>query len=453
MTDLTTTIARNRFGLGWRAGETGTLSDPRGWLRGQLATGQAPPAALSGVSDSATTVRDFAQRRQVRRDADAALLQELAQSLRQTYVAAVGARTRVLLETDAPWRERLVLFWSNHFAVSADKLKVLGLAHTLENEVIRPGLDGRFADLLRAVTQHPAMLLYLDNERSMGDHSQRGRAAAARGRDVGLNENLAREVLELHSLGVQGGYQQADVTELAKALTGWSVAGLRPTADGAPGRFHFYAALHEPGARTVLGKRYAEGGASQAEAILADLARHPSTARHIATKLVRHMVADDPPAQAVARIAKVFQDSDGHLPTVHAALIGLDDAWAPTAAKIKTPYEHLVSALRLVGGPAPHGEAVATACRQMGQPVYMPGSPAGFPDTAARWMGSDSLFKRIEAADTIARRIGEALDPVAVSRAALGPFADERLRQELGRAESRAQGLALLLASPAFMRR
>ena len=203
-------------------------------------------------------------------------------------------------------------FWSNHFAVSADKQPLAAVAGLYEQEAIRPHVTGNFYDLLLAVERHPAMILYLDNQTSMGPaRPPRRFVRRNRGRELGLNENLAREILELHTLGVDGGYTQADVTEFAKVLTGWSIGGTlgeargplaRLVADpGRPGEFHFRAQMHEPGDKTIVGKRYRERGAEEGEDVLRALALHPSTARHLATKLARHFVADDPPPKLVER--------------------------------------------------------------------------------------------------------------------------------------------------------
>ncbi len=227
------------------------------------------------------------------------------------YLAQAEARVRVAARTEAPFHERLVQFWSNHFAVSIDKPVCLGIAGALENEAIRPHVTGHFGELLRAVEQHPAMIAYLDNQGSAGPDSEIARLGRRRGnaqRKVGINENLAREILELHTLGVDGGYSQADVTTFAKVLTGWSIGGGEGRlAGGTAGRYFFRENLHQPGSQTLLGRSYAQSGEAQGLAVLADLSRHPSTARHLATKLARHFIADDPPVQSIDRIASAFQ--------------------------------------------------------------------------------------------------------------------------------------------------
>ena len=247
--------------------------------------------------------------------ATAAVAMRLPQYLRPIYINDSRARWRAAIDSNRPLAERLVHFWSNHFAVSVDKLAVLGIAGSFEREAIRPHVMGRFHELLLAVETHPAMLLYLDNQQSVGPNSQLARRAAGRGRAIGLNENLAREILELHTLGVDGGYTQADVTSFAKVLTGWSLGGGQGRlARGATGTFVFRPNVHEPGAQTVLRKRYAEDDQAQGLAVLADIAIAPATAHHIAVKLARHFIADDPPAAAVESIARAFEHSGGDLP-------------------------------------------------------------------------------------------------------------------------------------------
>ena len=243
------------------------------------------------------------------------------------------------LATEESFRERLVHFWTNHFAVSADKPQVLALAGTLENEAIRPHVAGRFADMLTAVESHPAMILYLDNQASIGPGSQlaqrRSRRSSAGDRKLGINENLAREILELHTLGVDGGYTQQDVTTFARALTGWSIGTDRFPGGGELGKFAFHDAAHEPGAKTIMGTRYGQSGVAQPRAVLTDLAKHPATARHVATKLARHFIADEPPPDAVERIAKAFRDSDGDLPTVHRAVLDTPEAWVTPHCEVQ----------------------------------------------------------------------------------------------------------------------
>jgi uncharacterized protein (DUF1800 family) len=354
---LQTEIAVLRFGLGARPGDlNAATADPRGWLRAQI-RGALPLAAGTPLTPSdqifAAVLAARQERQELKREAaDTAASADakaanniLREAYQPHYHAQVLARAQSAVLTTRPFGERLVHFWSNHFAVSADKGAIFGLAGTLENEAIRPHVNGRFVDLLTAVEQHPAMIAFLDNQFSVGSDSTAARFAAARlqggsppKRQFGINENLAREILELHTLGVDGGYTQADVTSFAEIITGWSIGGGKGRlAGGETGRFYFRDNLHEPGAKTFLGRRYAQDGQAQGEAVLDDLARHPNTARFIATKLARHFIADDPPPAAVQRLAHAYLKSGGELPQVYAALIESPEAWEAQPRKLKTP--------------------------------------------------------------------------------------------------------------------
>jgi uncharacterized protein (DUF1800 family) len=318
---LTSAIAANRFGLGARPGDLSAIGgDGRDWLRAQLkdAAPQLARWAPAPVDSQLKSSSDIlAQALELRREirasrkvaaagedtmaAQVAALMKVPQLLRPIYIEEVTTRFRQAVVTDQPFVERLTQFWTNHFAVSVDKNLLLGLAGSLEREAIRPHVLGNFSEMLLAVERHPAMLLYLDNHLSVGPNSRAARSIGRRHseRKIGINENLARETLELHTLGVGGGYTQADVTSYAEVITGWSIGGeqgRRP--QGVPGQFMFRTELHEPGAKVVLGKRYADTGYDQGVAVLRDLASNRSTARFIATKLARHFIADDPPGKA-----------------------------------------------------------------------------------------------------------------------------------------------------------
>jgi len=462
-------IATNRFGLGARAGELGQAAgDPKGWLAQQVKGTRSSPAAISALPNSAAVFRVYEESRQQQQESKRAVAADpeevkkkfmaVRKAVAPIYLDQVAARYETAVKSTESFRERLVHFWSNHFAVSADKPQVAALAATLENEAVRPHLASSFGDMLLAVESHPAMILYLDNQASIGSDSIAAkrfeRRAAANGRKVGINENLAREILELHTLGVNGGYTQADVTAFARVLTGWSIGSDRgPMAAGEVGKFLFRENAHEPGAQTVLGKRYSEAGEEQARTVLRDLAKHPATATHIATKLARHFIADDPPPDAVTRLAKVFRDSSGQLTEVHQALIELDPAWRPEFIKYKTPHEFVVSTLRSVDLVPAKPQQVFASFQLLGQRPFTPGSPAGWPDTAAQWDGPDALLKRIEWASQFGERVGAKVKPLEVAAASLGQSLSDRTRTAISRAASAAQGVALLLASPEFMRR
>lgn len=463
---IETVIAANRFGLGAKPGELQKIDkDPKGWLLNQLAGPSRLPAEIRRLPDTATVLLEVQEvremQRKVKRAADDEpapdVVRKFGSVVRRHYLEQADAKFRVATGTDLPFHERLVNFWANHFAVSADKQPVSALAGLFENEAIRPNLTGTFFELLLAAEQHPTMILYLDNQRSIGPNSTLARRANRRRSDqqFGLNENLAREILELHTLGVDGGYSQQDVTTFAKVITGWSIGGgdNRRFAEGTPGTFEFRENIHEPGGQSVLGKRYNQNGISQGEAVLRDLATHASTACFIASKLVRHFVADDPSPELVNRVADVFLTTDGDLPSVHAALVNASDPWQTTFAKYKTPQEFVISAFRAFDRVPANGRFVVGALDLMGQTPFRPGSPAGWPDTAAHWGGADSLYKRIQWSNTVAHYAGSRVNPLQLAVSVLGPALGDHTRTSITRAESAGQGITLFLASPEFQRR
>jgi len=481
---LSTTIALNRFGLGARPDDQ-RPADARRWLLEQFNRFEPRPQALAQVPTRSAVAgqlaeyveaqRMFAQGKREMQPASmqtAGMPQQaddkavdpvkryLRKTIRENYLVMSSARLDSALASDSPFVERLVHFWANHFAVSVDKLPVIGLAGLLEFEAIRPHVLGRFSDMLLAVEQHPAMLVYLDQAQSIGPDSRAGQFAAIRGgQKRGLNENLAREIMELHTLGVRTGYTQADVTEFARALTGWTVGGIgrgpgaRMLGNVPAGEFQFAELLHEPGDRNIMGKRYGQSGEAQARAVLMDLAASPATAKHLATKLARHFAGDEPPPALVDRLSKAYLASGGDLPSVYRALVGSPEPWAPQPVKFKTPWEWSVSALRAVGSRDVPAQAAAGLLKQLGQPTWQPGSPAGWDDIAASWAAPEALVLRVEAAQRIADRAGPGVDARALAEKLYPSSLSEGTRTAIARAESPAEGLALLLVSPEFVRR
>jgi uncharacterized protein (DUF1800 family) len=451
-----TAIALNRFGLGARSDEP-PPADPQRWLLSQFDKYEPLPAPWKTVSRTPALADVWlAQQRAARQAPEgerAGIRETYLRKGREEYVAAAGARTTSALQTSTPFVERLVHFWSNHFAVSVDKLLVIGLAGGFEADAIRPHVLGRFEDLLLAVVRHPGMLLYLDQAQSIGPAS----LAAARAQDRqqprrrGLNENLAREILELHTLGVRSGYTQEDVTEFARALTGWTL----PADDGtATATFRFVPALHEPGPRTVLGRSYAEGGEQQALGILHQLATSPATAQHIARKLARHFVSDDPPPALVERLAATFSRTGGDLPSLYRELVAAPEAWQSTSAKFKSPWEWAISTFRGLGRSEVPAVQSTNLMNQLGQPVWRPGSPAGYDDVAATWAAPDALLRRVEVAQRVAMQTASAVDVRALAPRLLpGGAWGEASANVIASAESGSTALALLLVSPEFLRR
>jgi uncharacterized protein (DUF1800 family) len=480
---FTSAIAANRFGLGARPDDLAHIGgDPVGWLRAQLES--TPPAVVGdGLRSSADVIaqsldvrREIRAARQSAKGGDEAALQavlKLPQLYRPIYIAEATARFRQAATTDRPFLERITQFWTNHFAVSVDKVAVLGVAGSLEREAIRPRVLGNFTDLLLAVEQHPAMLLYLDNFLSVGPHSSAAGFLERRNsqRHVGINENLAREIMELHTLGVGSGYTQTDVTTFAEVITGWSISGdepsfapqarlrrwprgsIGPAAGAAPGKFLFRPELHEPGAKAVLGKRYTDAGIAQGEAVLRDIAAKPATAHFIATKLCRHFIADDPSPAVVDHVARAFASSHGDLRTVYHALLTAPEAWAQPLSKYKTPSDFIVSTFRGLQLPVGDGRGSIAAFEVMGQRTYSPGSPAGWPDRGDDWNGASALMKRIEWADAVGQRVGARRDAADLAPQLLGETLSANTRTAISRAASGAQAVTLLLAAPEFMRR
>lgn len=470
-------IALRRLGLGTKSGEARTVApDPRGFVLEQLTRPQAATVRDEQLRPSATAftlqqtfqVENRRARKEFKRKAkagksDTAMDGEGAatdgrpggkakgddparRAIRDIIEGEVQARVKHSIATDAPFVERLVLFWSNHFCVSAAKQTVRVIAGGYEREVIRPHVLGRFRDMLLASAQHPAMLRYLDNDRSVGPNSRQGQR---RGR--GLNENLAREILELHTLGVDGGYSQADVTNFARMLTGWTVGNVRqPRVE--PGVFYFAPERHEPGEWTILGKRYPARGLATGRAVLLDLASHPATARHIARKLARHFVADNPPEALVTRLADAFSASDGDLRIVAETLVKSPEVWSAPPVKTVPPYDYLVSLARGFGAGIAASEFNRLG-RDLGQPVWSPPSPKGFTDEDNGWIGASAIRERLRIAQIAARLVDKALDPRAAAIEHLDAGLSAETRRAIAQAESREQGVVLLLMSPELMRR
>jgi uncharacterized protein (DUF1800 family) len=430
--DIPVAHALARFGLGRRGSEP-VPTDPDTWLRAQLRGPDSP-----GLANPPSTAAGLATLREDRQNRPAP-----GQS-RSRALFRLNATEQLAnaLTTPTPFRERLVWFWTNHFTISLRRGQCAALAGAFVEEAIRPHVTSRFADMLLAVMRHPAMLLYLDNVGSVGPDSPAGQ----RGKR-GLNENLARECLELHTVSPAAGYTQADVTSFAKVLTGWSI-DLRADPPG----FRFRPFAHEPGEQMVMGRRFPpgeEGGV----AALRFLAAHPATHHFLATKLVRHFVADDPPEDAVRRVAAVLRDSNGDLGAAAAALITLEAAWQPQT-KLRTPLDYVVATLRALDAPPPQPDQpyLIGALAGLGQPIWTAPQPNGWPDRAADWAGPEALVRRIDWAYAAAGRLGQP-DPAEVAEASLGPLLQSATLEAIHRAGSRRDALTLLLTAPEFQRR
>jgi uncharacterized protein (DUF1800 family) len=465
-------FALNRFGLGPRLGSIAAIAaDPRGAVLADLDRPRAGELAAPGLLSSGQAFRTVADANAERRarqitmakaeeakgqasmreggeaTANAAAAKMAAEAVpnpgRQIYLNEAKARIDAALGSEIGFAERLVWFWSNHFCISADKIQSMSGAY--EREAVRPHLLGRFQDMLAAVESHPAMLFYLDNTVSIGPNS-----VAGINRTRGLNENLAREILELHTLGVRSVYTQEDVVRFANVLTGWT---LLPAADNPDhgGEFVFNRRLHEPGAQTILGKVYSEGGVEQGKAVLNDLASHPATAKHVAGKLARYFVADEPPPTLVERLARTFQDTAGNLKEVAKALVASDEAWSLPPSKLKRPSEWVTAMVRAGGGTTADPRRFTAGQATLGEPLWRPPSPKGYADDEASWI--DGMGQRLDIAHTYAERVAGALDPRFVIDSVLEATVSATTTEAVVRAESRQQALALLFMSPEFQRR
>ncbi len=417
---------------------------------------QAAPAAPTGAGAAAADSRSTEV--------------QFVEHFRALVQGDVRARLATAATSDQAFNERLALFWANHFTVSQAKATARGIAGAFEREAIRPNIGGRFEDLLKAAVTHAGMLRYLDNDQSAGPKSlvvqrlaRQPRAAGEPGpRLTGLNENLAREVLELHTLGVAGGgrayggwggYTQTDVTEFARVLTGWRVPLREIDLGNTTEATRFEASWHDPGEKNILGKRYAAGPQALAQ-VLADLAQHPSTARFLSYKLARHVVADEPAPALVARLERAFVASEGELPALYRALVQAPESWATPALKLKTPEEFVISSARLLRwGEQAFARQPDGGISVLGQRVQGAPSPAGWPDRAEEWLGPDAVWKRVEWATRVAAQLGRQTDARALAREALGERLSEDSARQLERAADGPQALALLLLAPEFQRR
>ena len=314
-----------------------------------------------------------------------------------------------------------------------------------EREAIRPRLLGRFTDLLLSAEGHPAMLFYLDQTVSMGANS-----IAGINNTRGLNENLAREILELHTLGVRTGYTQNDVIAFANVLTGWTLV---PPGDNPEhgGEFTFNPRLHEPGAQNVLGRSYDDETVEQGRAVLRDLAANPATATHVASKMARHFIADTPAPALVERMTKAFLDAGGDLKQVARTMVSSPEAWTGPPAKLKRPSEWVVGMVRATALTQVDPARFTDGQALLGEPLWRPPSPKGFPDDEASWI--DGMGRRLDVANNFAERVASRVDPQEIIETVFGDVVSPEVKQAVGRAESRQQALVLLFMSAEFQRR
>lgn len=452
-------VGLHRFGLGPKAGGLDRVKAVDDELEAELAAAAPPTPSDAAIKNSREAFQAwFKALRQARTErervvasmndpADPAAAARIANLIAyHPYREEADLLLAQIARPEIGFVERLVHFWANHFAVAVrGNTTVLALAGSYLREAIRPYVLGRFGDMLLAVARHPAMLSYLNNAMSIGPNSQAGRKL-----DKGLNENFARELMELHTLGVDGGYTQADVESLARILTGWSYDQdfNRPTG----GQFQFKPAAHEPGPKTLLGKTYPESGYGEGEAALRDLARHPSTARHVSFKLAKTFVSDDPPQALCDRLAATFLRTDGDLAALARTLVQSKEAWAAEPEKLKSPQELVWATMRGLDVRLTAAQLISML-RRLGQPLWDPPSPAGFPSDGSAWLSSGAMVGRLEFAQRMVALRRDDLDPRNLTKRLLGERVSAETRKAIELAESRSQGLVLLIMSPEFQRR
>lgn len=449
-----TAFAMIRFGVG------PTIKDQQDypiaamdWIKGQLSQ-SLDQTHLMGLATTKEMIKDKYELQQARKtvrmrqdkeqqtmlDPDETAAKNMQQKLSKLVRGQFTAHIKQAIKTRTPVLENMLQFWTNHLTVSAANNFVRPIVSPYVREAIAPNIKKRFQDLLWATITHPAMILYLDNQRSVGPNSRLGKR-----RSRGLNENLAREILELHTLGVKAGYTLSDIQGLAKILSGWTV-------QANPNRPHFAqtifrSAAHEPGTHHVLGKAYSGNGEGQLKSVIKDLARHPKTALHIATKLAQHYISDQPEPAVIKPIRDHYLKTGGDLQSVTEFTFALALEQAHPFKKARSHQSYVIALFRALDIPDKfHGQAL-TILREMGQPMLMPPGPDGWPDTETDWITPQGLNQRIKLAERISQdlRSTDARDLVS---SLFGPLLSEKTRQHVARAESPMQALTLALASP-----
>ncbi len=463
-------VALRRFGFGPTPGQADTIRDPQGWLHNQLTIGAERAHGLSDTALKLESSRERLDRLMAARRATGKAKMTAIDEMKKTLFREAASRMMRASHSNAPFYERLVWFWTNHFTVAISAGGLMGLAGVYEREAIRPNILGKFEDLLLAAVRHPAMLVYLDQAQSIGPNSQAGKV-----NHKGINENLAREILELHTVSVHGGYTLQDIQGLAKMLTGWSVANDRymrfaDKAHSTRQGFAYYPVNHEPGEKMLLGRSYsAIDGYEEAEKALRDLARRRDTARFVCTKLARHFAGDRPPGALVKALIDSYLDTGGALKPLYRILIEHDAVWEKPIVKYLQPLELIVSTFRALADYEdwPRGRDILvklgrkeaygmiTSADLLGQFPYDAKSPQGWADIAEAWRAPEATVVRAEWAYEAGMRSARRLEgnPVHLAEQLLGPLLDGPTRRFMERAESRGEAIALMLASPAFQHR
>lgn len=436
-------IIANRFGFGVDPKNSKQLNrNPYLWVKNQLNQKETDTPYIKSLASSSDLNKKLLA---VRATKDRNKIKAVEKSFRKLFANEIKQRTLHAINTNCPFLERLTYFWSNHFTVSVQKRELFHLAGAFEREAIRPNILGDFSDLLINAIMHPAMLVYLDNIRSFGPNSKRGI-----NRKKGLNENLAREILELHSLGVDGGYVQEDVIALAKLITGWTVANRGEKA----GQFSFAKNAHEPGVIEFFGRHYENPGFHRGKAALKYIANHPKTAEHIARKLVIHFISEDAPEAIVKKIKQTFIVNSGDLKKVYLKLAFLGNDWASKYSKVKTNQDLIISLGRAATkGLIENNKYYFNSFKFLGNSPFSANSPAGYSDLNSEILNSRTIMRRLEWAELAGAKVQFDYPPEQLSKIILGNHMSEDTFNAIKNAPSKRYAYAILFASPEFQRR
>jgi len=447
-------IATNTFGLGARPGEIEACqSDPKGWVLSHIDKTVVPikdPALPSSETAIKAYFKAATERRALRKSGkidkrDLKPVKPVRRDTRAIYFANLLTRQKQAVLSTTSFAERWVRFWSNHFTVSARTTLLLDIVGAFELEAIRPHVFGKFSELLTATTFHPAMLIYLDNNQSIGPNSPTGRKMGK-----SYNENLAREILELHTLGIGSGYDIDDIIAFAKTLTGWTV-GLKSIAPKAFGKTVFKPIFHEPGPQIIMGQTFSQERDVQAKTVINWLASHETTAHFIAVKLAKHFVSPNPPEKLIDTLTSVFLETEGDLTELAKTLVNSDLAWRENHWQYKTPQEFVISTARAL----PDSEAWQDLkiAPRLGQPPLKAPSPLGWPAQGEQWINAENLLQRLTWLRDVIETTPNWVNESFITEEALGGHLSASTKAVLSKPEERIDLLRLALMSPEFLRR
>ena len=466
--EIEAVIATNRFGMGAQPGEIDSARlNPKEWLINSLSNITPPKEAPTSIRmlqawKQLNHLKKLQKRINEQKSQNLKRPKQLSKEQQEKIKLLAagnllktnsGLIVKESIQSNHSINFRLLDFFSNHFSVSAHSTSLRFLAPTFDWEAIAPNLTGPFSKMLTSAVSHPAMLLYLDNNNNAGPNSLK----AKKNSSIGLNENLAREILELHTMGVNSDYTQQDIQELAKAITGWSsIKKSKIVKNSIKQAFLYRENYHEPGDRKILGKVYKEvkGSNQQAISILTDLANHPKTANHICTKLARHFTKDEPDISLIKEMTSTWLKTNGTIKSVMETMILSKSSWQSETLKFKSPREFLISAYRTIPDISKtlENKDYYDNLKHLRQEPYSAGSPDGFGDTKSTWDSSDELFNRIDWCTHFSSRLKQP-SSLELLKIALGNSISTNSLKVIQRAESQRQAVSLLLMSPEFLYR